>query len=78
MKVKDPCMFAMACKIFPFPNGINSIRVIICHVSKLIGENIGEDEDEHDSLDDENNWNPDKLDEDKLTELGDSFEKNLI
>lgn len=60
MKVKDPCMFAMACKVFPFPNKISSLRVIICSVSKLMRDELGMEEDTAQDLDDENDWNVEK------------------
>lgn len=56
MQVKDPCMFAAACKIFPFPNKINSLRIIICSVSKITKGEFDLSEEEADDLDDETKW----------------------
>lgn len=61
MKVPDPCMFAFACKLFPFPNKVSSLRVIICHISKITLHEFAEEMDEAADLDDENTWDVGKI-----------------
>lgn len=61
MKVPDPCMFSFACKLFPFPNKISSLRVIIAHISKIALSEFAEEEDTAADLDDENKWDIGKV-----------------
>ena len=68
MKVKDPCMFAMACKLFPLPNKISSLRVIICVVSGITKEELGMEQDTAQDLDNEDDWDVGKVTELTLPE----------
>lgn len=71
MKVKDPCTYAYACKVFPFPNKISSIRVIICHISRITKTEMGKEEDNTVDLDDDTKWDVENVAQTGLVEADD-------
>jgi hypothetical protein len=71
MKAKDPCTYAYACKVFPFPNKISSIRVIICHVSRIAKTEMGKEEDNTADLDDDTKWDVENVTETGFLEADD-------
>lgn len=71
MKAKDPCTYAYACKVFPFPNKISSIRVIICHISRITKSEMGKEEDIAADLDDDTKWDVENVGDTGLVEADD-------
>ena len=44
----EESFFAAACQVFPFPNEISSVRVIIAIINKVEGMDLDEEEEEED------------------------------